>query len=96
MATSLRTTGSSLEKINPQRENKSKDMELTVVNQQLVRREETVTPMEREIPQCRDREDEDINEDEAELDATMAEPATSYCIKCKKSLDDLSKTVLQF
>ena len=85
-----------LEKINTlERENKSKDMELTVLNQQLVRREETVTAlMERET--LRNAEIEKMKDitgvdDGVELDVTMAEPATSVlCIKCKKSLDDLS------
>jgi hypothetical protein len=85
-----------MEKIDElEKSNKSKDVELTVLNQQLVRREETVVAlMERET--LRNAEIEKMKDitgvqDDEELDITMSEPATSVlCIKCKKSLDDLS------
>ena len=73
------------------------DMEVTMLNQQLARREEAVVAlMERES--LRNAEIEKMKDITGvygeELDIVMPEPATSVlCIKCKKSLDDLSSNI---
>ena len=86
-----------LEKIaNLEKEARGKNMELSNLQQQMVRREETVVAlMERES--IRNAEIEKMKDitgvagEEDDLGIDIKEPATSVlCIKCKKGLDDLN------
>lgn len=78
-----------------ERENKAANFDLKNVKEQLVRREESVVAlMERES--LRNAEIEKMKDitgvqDDTDFGIDFKEPATSVlCIKCKKSLDDLS------
>jgi len=86
-----------LEKIEAlEKENRAKDIEISSLKQQMIRREETVVAlMERES--IRNAEIEKMKDitgiqgDDEDYGINMKEPATSVlCIKCKKGLDDLS------